>query len=74
MIAAGALLLAVILLGWAAPVPLTKFRHVSGPGAELAWWLSLAVATIFSAGAGAVMLLIGLAVGIGLGLWYGGAL
>ncbi|WP_020524857.1 M56 family metallopeptidase [Catelliglobosispora koreensis] len=69
MIAAGALLLAVVVLGWAAPLPLARLRHISAPGAELAWWLSLAIATVVSAGAGAVMLLMGDRSHIGQASW-----
>lgn len=70
MIVAGALLLGAMMVGWLAPIPLSRLVLRGGPDVRLTWWLVLTVAAFASAGAASVLLLLGDHVHLDGGLWH----
>lgn len=59
MIAGASLLLGAVLVGWLAPIPLSRLVLRDGPDVRLTWWLALTVAAFGSAAAASVLLLLG---------------
>jgi len=70
MIAAGSLLLGAMLVGWLAPIPLSRLVVRGGPDVGLTWWLVLTVAAFASAAAASVLLLLGDHLHVDSGLWH----
>lgn len=70
MITAGFLLLGALLVGWLAPIPLSRLVLRGGPDVRLTWWLVLTVAAFASAGAASVLLLLGDHLHLDGGLWH----
>jgi Zn-dependent protease with chaperone function len=70
VIVGGSLLIGAMLVGWLAPVPLSRLVLRGGPAASLTWWFVLTVAAFSSAAAAGVLLMLGDHLQVDSDLWH----